>query len=87
MAESSRKRLPKQTNFRPFQLNEAVRSSIQRPPLGYVLNSHLVRRTYSFKEELKTYIPLLRSLEDHPSLNQCFAVVEVYSLQMWKNFH
>ena len=64
MAESSRKRLPKQTNFRPFQLNEAVRRSIHRPPLGYVLNSHLVTRTYRFEEELKTYLPLLRSLED-----------------------
>ena len=64
MAESSRKRLPKQTNFRPFQLNEAVRRSLHRPPLGYVLNSHLVTRTYRFEEELKTYVPLLRSLED-----------------------
>ena len=63
MAEAFRKRQPKQSDQRPFQYNQAVESSIRRPPLGYVVNSHNIKWTYRFDEDMKTFNPLLDSLE------------------------
>jgi len=64
MAEGFRKQQLKQIEQTPLQYNRAVENSIRSPPLGYVVNSHHIKWTYRFKEDIKTYNPLLDSLED-----------------------
>ena len=63
MAEAFAKRLPKETDHRPLQYNQAVENSIRSRPLGYVVNSHYIKYPYKFEEEIKIYDPLIDSLE------------------------
>lgn len=63
MAEGFAKERPKKTDHRPLEYEQAVENSVHNPPLGYVVNSHHIKETYRFKEEIKIYDPLIDSLE------------------------
>ena len=63
MAEAFGKQHPKETDQRSLDYNQAVENSIRSPPVSYVVNSHHIKYTYRFKEEIKTYDPLIDSLE------------------------
>ena len=67
MAAAFRKRQLKQTDQSgSYQYKQAVENSLRSTPLGYVVNSHRLRRWHCArsKEDTKRYTPLLNSLED-----------------------
>ena len=63
MAEAFSKNQLKETDQRVPDYIQAVEDSIRSPPLGYVVNSHHIKYTYRFNEEIKIYDPLIDSLE------------------------
>lgn len=63
MAEAFSKNQLKETEQRVPDYIQSVEDSIRSPPLGYVVNSHHIKYTYRFDEEIKIYDPLIDSLE------------------------
>ena len=63
MAEAFSTRQTKQTDQASSRYNQTVENSIRNPPLGYIVNSHQIKWTYRFKEDIGKYNPLLDSLE------------------------
>ena len=64
MAEAFSKQQSNQTDQRPFEYNQGVENSIRSSPLGYVVNSHNIKKDYRFREDIEAFNALLDSLED-----------------------
>ena len=63
MAEAFSTRKAKPTDKTSSQYNQAVENSIRNTPVGYIVNSHHIKWSYRFKEDIEKYNPLLDSLE------------------------
>ena len=63
MAEASAKQQAKETDHGALEYQQAVENSVHGLPLGYIVNSHRIKYTYFFREEIKIYDPLIDSLE------------------------
>ena len=63
MAEAIDRQQQNTADHGPVEYNQAVENSVRSPPLGYVVNSHHIKYTYSFEGEIKIYNPLIDSLE------------------------
>ena len=63
MAEAFSTRKAKPTDETSSRYNQAVENSIRNTPVGYIVNSHHIKWSYRFKEDIEKYNPLLDSLE------------------------
>ena len=63
MAEAFSTQKAKPTDKTSSHYNQAVENSIRNPPVGYIFNSHHIKWSYRFNEDIEKYNPLLDSLE------------------------
>ena len=63
MAEAFSTQKAKPTDETSSHYNQAVENSIRNPPVGYIFNSHHIKWSYRFNEDIEKYNPLLDSLE------------------------